>query len=459
MKRQKNKSTQRSSSDKAFEISIGDIAKIGVSKDTWTKDKNNFFIPVIKIALGVVAVSVCGNMAYRFWSKAKDNSGRLKATRLEYDNRARLMDKKLLQQVINHFVQNISKRKNTTSHEAQNDEINGDNTGNTPDYDIRSLDDVVNSTAEIVEIVFAGYTPFPHGSRNLLYGPKKSGKTILATMTAQSISGALDNGLQLGLTGRHSGAETVDYYDLELRGRDYQLRYSGYGVSFQGINRIVPKGLVSWQALVEHIRERVFSTCENRTIIIDNLKKIRDLNSDIKFNQFDDALKCIQHEAVEKGITVTIIALLHTTKDGKQISGPANIGNFFENIMRIEKKNNDYILSLENCRQIPDGEKFYFRREEAPLRLVPMKEEKHPGMAATPPSVKMAPSVRKVIDENFKVQLLEEHEHDKKSYAVLWDKYVNQYDLPTDKYKGKNKVRNLIVEARKLAKAKDCPPM
>lgn len=88
-----------------------------------------------------------------------------------------------------------------------------------------------------------------------------------------------------------------------------------------------------------------------------------------------------------------------------------------------------------------------------------MKEEEHPGMAATPPSVEIAPSVRKVIDENFKVQLLEEHEHDKKSYAVLWDKYVNQYDLPTDKYKGKNKVRNLIVEARKLAKAKDCPPM
>lgn len=335
------------------------------------------------------------------------------------------------------------------------------------------LDKDVNRAANESAPIYLMTTEITAGSRIIVFSSPGVGKTVVSYQMSYAIRSGLKSGLFPDEV--ESEPQEVLLIDTEQEDDDLFLRYAnGANLIPNGITRVSDCNFNTAEEVSSYVWKKVSGWETNGTVIIDNITSAFSLQSPEKIRAFYGQLRAIQGEMKKKGIKITYILVCHETKSSKKLTlkslqGSGNLGNFATAVYGLERAEGEDMVKfkvLKNRRSKNNGSAYleklctepYFHFEFQGIVDEPESTEA-PTVDAISSSVEIAPSVRKVIDENFKVQLLEEHEHDKKSYAVLWDKYVNLYDLPTDKYKGKNKVRNLIVEARKLAKAKDCQPM
>lgn len=167
------------------------------------------------------------------------------------------------------------------------------------------------------------------GGIHLIGGPKSSGKTIVVTTIAESISKGKVCSWVAGekCTSNRQVGQDVFIYDLEMDEDALKNRNGRYGHKFSDIKWCKNKEFTidSWLKDVSCV---ISNATEDATVILDNVTRLRNyMTQPFTARKLFDGIKKLQEQAKQKGIVVTFILVCHLGND-RQPYNPMTLKDF-----------------------------------------------------------------------------------------------------------------------------------
>jgi hypothetical protein len=204
------------------------------------------------------------------------------------------------------------------------------------------------------------------GENVVLIAPKGIGKTGLCMQIAAAVAEGKPTGLWPTYEDGIGKPQRVLYYDCELTDYDMYNRYYRYGytfpANFERYDRAQFKDADDILADLEWKVRNGLATGAHATAFIDNITKALKTEQVSEINRFNDKVDEIYSLANGRGITLTLISVVHvltgeyrsgTPLTLKEAAGGSNLTNFKGAIVVLEQpKNvkNSILVKVLNCR-------------------------------------------------------------------------------------------------------------
>lgn len=331
-----------------------------------------------------VGASILGYKFYKNWCKShfrqKEETHKSKMRREEQAHNYDLRDKEAVRK-FNHKMKEMSfafelktklydykKNVNEKREEVEEAEINK----MAESEPIESINDVLSTPCEEEKNLVGPI--FPYGGITLLAGEKGLGKTSLITQALFQLSGSKEH--ELFPETKIDNIQQVVYFDYELTKEQFKNRYKN--IPFKNIKFIwdsVREGSSSY--LIKRINKILSEKKGHTTIVIDNLTKIRDLNSPKNCRNFYTELENIRTEYKKKNIIVSFIIVAHVILkkpkykpvDLEDIQTSSRFINFADSIIVIGRTRFKETVLLKVCKnrngKESNGSAYVFKKEES----------------------------------------------------------------------------------------------
>lgn len=215
---------------------------------------------------------------------------------------------------------------------------------------------------------------FPSGGITLLAGEKGLGKTSLITQALFQLSGSKE--YELFPETKMDKIQQVIYFDYELTRDQFKNRYKN--IQSKDIKFIwdsVREGSSSY--LIKRINRILSEKKGHTTIVIDNLTKIKDLNSPNNCRNFYTELETIRAEYKKQNIVVSFIIVAHVNLkkpkykpvDLEDIQTSSRFINFADSVILIGRTRFKEAVLLKVCKnrngKESNGSAYVFKKEES----------------------------------------------------------------------------------------------
>lgn len=190
------------------------------------------------------------------------------------------------------------------------------------------FDDMLyNHKEEQTDMLFGQF--IKKGGIHLIGGPKSSGKTIVVTTIAESISKGKVCSWVAGekCTSSQQARQDVFIYDLEMEEDALKNRNGKHGHKFPGIKWCKNKEFTV-NAWLKDVNCVISNEAEDVTVILDNVTRLRDcMTQPVTARKLFDGIKKLQEQAKQNGIVVTFILICHLSND-RQPYNPVTLKDF-----------------------------------------------------------------------------------------------------------------------------------
>ena len=208
------------------------------------------------------------------------------------------------------------------------------------------------------------------GENVVLIAPKAIGKTGGCMQIAAAVAEGKPTGLWPAYEDGIHKPQRVLYYDCELTDSDMYNRYYRYGYTFpENFERYDRTQFQNADDILADLEWKVKNELANgddATVFIDNITKALKTEQVSEINRFNDKVDDIYKLANGRGITITLISIVHvltgeyrpgTPITLKEAAGGSNLTNFKSSIIVLEQPQNSkniVLVKVLNCRSEPE---------------------------------------------------------------------------------------------------------
>lgn len=208
------------------------------------------------------------------------------------------------------------------------------------------------------------------GENVVLIAPKAIGKTGFCMQIAAAVAEGKPTGLWPTYEDGICKPQRVLYYDCELTDSDMFDRYYRYGYSFpanfERYDQTQFKNADDILADLEWKVKNELADGDDAAVFIDNITKALKTEQVSEINRFNDKVDEIYKLANGRGITLTLISIVHVLtgeyRPGapitlKEAAGGSNLTNFKSSIIVLEQPRNAkniVLVKVLNCRSEPE---------------------------------------------------------------------------------------------------------
>lgn len=190
------------------------------------------------------------------------------------------------------------------------------------------------------------------GDRLFVVSEPGVGKSVLAFQMADDIAEGRESKLFHEPEG-HQPPQPVYYWDTELDSDDMRERYPE-GLS-RNLIRFANVNYRDGNYLLKHIYDTVSSLTTSATIVLDNWKA---LCARIDAYSFLTGLANLQEQFIEKGLRLTVIIVIHTTKEAIRkgevdlgdVAGSAQITRAAKNVLFVNPTKTEGYVELHDAK-------------------------------------------------------------------------------------------------------------
>lgn len=285
--------------------------------------------------------------------KKKSHEERMKETQLKHDlDMERLRYKK----------ENMNNKSKADSVKQVNEE-----------HEWEDLSDVVNDPDACQQIEYFPGTPIHKGDLCCVYSPTGQGKSTLVMQMLIAMSSGKNAGIVKDDQPDYK-SHMVYLYDSELTREDFQVRYGKSGLDLSNIRMMQSSNFYEIERLIENIKNTIAKENHDCVIAIDNMTDMFPRLSEEQVRLFKSSLAEIQKNALDRGVTVSFIVVLHSVKNSKgngiqEMAGSVNWNRLFKTVLSISPSDlgDDYkILKVEKDRSASKRNNVVLKRVDSP---------------------------------------------------------------------------------------------
>lgn len=241
------------------------------------------------------------------------------------------------------------------------------------EHEWEDLSEVVNDPDACQKIEYFPGTPVHKGDLCCIYSPTGQGKSTLVMQMLIAMSSGKNAGIVKDNQPDYK-SHMVYLYDSELTREDFQVRYGKSGLDLSNIRMMQSSNFYEIERLIENIKNTIAKEIHDCVIAIDNMTDMFPRLSEEQVRLFKSSLAEIQKNALDRGVTVSFIVVLHSVKNSKgngiqEMAGSVNWNRLFKTVLSISPSDfgDDYkILKVEKDRSASKRNNIILKRVENP---------------------------------------------------------------------------------------------
>lgn len=307
-------------------------------------------------------------------------------------------------------------------------------------HEWNDLSDVVNDPAACQQIEYFPGTPVHKGDLCCIYSPTGQGKS---TLVMQMLI-AMASGENAGIVNDNQpnyNPHIVYLYDSESTREDFQVRYGKGNLDLSNIRIMQASNFYNIERLIKNIESTIAKENHDCVVAIDNMTDMFPRLSEEQVRLFKNSLSRIQKDASDRGLTVSLIVVLHSVKNSngkgiQEMAGSVNWNRLFKTVISISPSDigDDYkILKVEKDRSASKRNNIILRRIENPYLHFEYYSEECKTAPFQDVEVKMPEFIdnipTKVIEEMYRLKNTKDTAEKNMSYRKIIKCYGSQYGL------------------------------